>query len=263
MTNIPPGVAPANDATAQSAVYPSLAGKRVVITGGARASARRWWKPLRARARETIFVDILERESNDLVSRLADAPFKTRFHRLDLTDLAAMEAFFKSLGGIDVLINNAGNDDRHELKDITPAYWDERMAVNLRHMLFAAKAVAPGMKARGGGAIINFGSIAWHLGLPGLVLYETAKAGIEGMTRALARELGPDNIRVTAVVPGNVKTPRQMKWYTPEGEAEIVDSQCLKARITPAHVASLVLFLASDDGRMCTGHEYWIDAGWR
>jgi len=170
---------------------------------------------------------------------------------------------FQSLGGIDVLVNNAGNDDRHTLEEITPAYWDERMAVNLRHMLFAAKAVAPGMKGRGGGAIINFGSISWHLGLKGLLLYETAKAGIEGMTRALARELGGDNIRVTAVVPGNVKTPRQMKWYTPDGEAEIVAQQCLKARIAPHHVASLVLFLASDDGRMCTGHEYWIDAGWR
>ena len=263
MTNTPPHAAPANDATAQSAVYPSLAGKRVVITGGGSGIGAALVEAFACQGAETIFVDILERESSDLVSRLADAPFKTRFHRLDLTDLSAMEAFFKSLGGIDVLINNAGNDDRHELKDITPAYWDERMAVNLRHMLFAAKAVVPGMKARGGGAIINFGSIAWHLGLPGLVLYETAKAGVEGLTRALARELGPDNIRVTAVVPGNVKTPRQMKWYTPEGEAEIVDNQCLKARITPAQVSSLVLFLASDDGRMCTGHEYWIDAGWR
>jgi len=196
------------------------------------------------------------------VARLAGMPVPTVFHRIDLTDLAAIESFFRALGGIDVLVNNAGNDDRHTLQDITPDYWDERMAVNLRHMLFAAKAVAPGMKARGGGAIINLGSISWHLGLPGLLLYETAKAGIEGLTRALARELGPDNIRVTTVVPGNVKTPRQMKWYTPEGEAEIVALQCLKARILPQHVASLILFLASDDARMCTGHEYWIDAGW-
>jgi NAD(P)-dependent dehydrogenase (short-subunit alcohol dehydrogenase family) len=262
MTNIPSGVTAANDATAQSAIYPSLAGKRVVITGGGSGIGAALVEAFARQGAETIFVDILERESSDLVARLAGAPFTTVFHRVDITDLAAMEAFFRSLGGIDVLINNAGNDDRHALKDITPAYWDERMAVNLRHMLFAAKAVAAGMKARGGGAIINFGSIAWHLGLPGLVLYETAKAGIEGLTRALARELGPVNIRVTAVVPGNVKTPRQMKWYTPEGEAEIVDQQCLKARIAPARVASLVLFLASDDGRMCTGHEYWIDAGW-
>jgi len=254
-----PGVTAANDVAPASAVYPSLAGKRVVVTGGGSGIGAGLVEAFARQSAETIFIDILESESAGLVSTLGG---KTRFHKVDLTDLNAIETFFKSLGPIDVLVNNAGNDDRHELKDITPAYWDERMAVNLRHMLFAAKAVAPGMKSRGGGAIINLGSISWHLGLPGLLLYETAKAAIEGMTRALARELGPDNIRVTTVVPGNVKTPRQMKWYTPEGEAEIVAAQCLKGRVLPAHVASLVLFLASDDGRMCTGHEYWIDAGW-
>jgi len=245
-----------------AATYPSLAGKRVVITGGGSGIGAGLVEAFARQGAETIFVDILEDESRALVARLAGMPVPTVFHRIDLTDLAAIESFFRALGGIDVLVNNAGNDDRHTLQDITPDYWDERMAVNLRHMLFAAKAVAPGMKARGGGAIINLGSISWHLGLPGLLLYETAKAGIEGLTRALARELGPDNIRVTAVVPGNVKTPRQMKWYTPEGEAEIVAQQCLKGRILPQHVASLILFLASDDARMCTGHEYWIDAGW-
>lgn len=255
MTNAPSGVAAAS--------YPSLAGKRVVVTGGGSGIGAGLVEAFARQGAQTIFVDILEQESTALVAQLADAPIKPVFHHLDLTDLAAIEAFFQSLGPIDVLVNNAGNDDRHTLADITPAYWDERMAVNLRHMLFSAKAVAPGMKGRGGGAIINFGSISWHLGLPGMLLYETAKAGIEGMTRGLARELGDDNIRVTAVLPGNVKTPRQMKWYTPEGEAQIVAQQCLKDRILPAHVASLVLFLASDDGRMCTGHEYWIDAGWR
>src|SRR6201994_748856 len=215
----------------QSAIYPSLAGKRVVITGGGSGIGAGLVEAFARQGAETIFVDILEEESKALVTRLAGMPAATVFHRRDLTDLAAIESFFKSLGDIDVLVNNAGNDDRHTLKDITPAYWDERMAVNLRHMLFAAKAVAPGMKARGGGAIINFSSISWHLGLPDLVLYETAKAGIEGMTRALARELGPDKIRVTAVVPGNVKPPRQERWYTPEGEAEIVDQQCLKERL--------------------------------
>jgi NAD(P)-dependent dehydrogenase (short-subunit alcohol dehydrogenase family) len=245
-----------------SAIYPSLAGKRVVITGGGSGIGAGLVEAFARQGAETIFLDVLERESAELVARLEGTPVKTVFHRVDLTDLSVLEKFFQSLGAIDILVNNAGNDDRHTLADITPAYWDERMAVNLRHMLFAAKAVAPGMKERGGGAIINFGSISWHLGLPGLLLYETAKAGIEGMTRALARELGGDNIRVTAVVPGNVKTPRQMKWYTPQGEAEILDQQCLKERITPEHVASLVLFLASDDGRMCTGQGYWIDAGW-
>ena len=196
------------------------------------------------------------------MASLSGAAVAPTFHECDLTDLAAVKAALARLGEVDVLVNNAANDDRHALAAITPDYWDERMAVNLRHLLFCAQAVAPGMRARGGGAIINLGSISWHLGLPNLVLYETAKAGIEGMTRALARELGGDRIRVTCVVPGNVRTARQQQWYTAEGEAEIVAQQCLKVRLEPEHVAALVLFLASDDGRYCTGHEYWIDAGW-
>jgi NAD(P)-dependent dehydrogenase (short-subunit alcohol dehydrogenase family) len=246
-----------------SAVYPSLQGKRVVVTGGGSGIGAGLVEGFARQGAETLFVDILEAESAALVAKLGDVPVTPVFHRVDLTDIAAVEKFFQAIGPIDVLVNNAGNDDRHDLADITPAYWDERMAVNLRHMLFCAKAAAPGMKQRGGGAIINFGSISWHLGLPGLLLYETAKAAIEGMTRALARELGADNIRVTAVVPGNVKTPRQEKWYTAEGEADIEAAQCLKGRITPQDVAALVLFLASDDARMCTGQSYWIDAGWR
>jgi NAD(P)-dependent dehydrogenase (short-subunit alcohol dehydrogenase family) len=249
-------------APARTAVYPSLAGKRVVVTGGGSGIGASIVEAFARQGAETIFVDILENESNELVRRLADLPIATRFHRLDLTDLAAIESFFRTVGGVDVLVNNAGNDDRHTLQDITPDYWDERMAMNLRHMVFAAKAVAPGMQARGAGAIINLGSIAWHLGLPDLLLYETAKAGILGLTRGLARELGPANIRVTSVVPGNVKTPRQSKWYTAKEEAEIVAQQCLKQRLMPADVSALVLFLASDDARMCTAHEYWIDAGW-
>ena len=235
----------------------------MVVTGGGSGIGAGLVEAFARQGAEVIFADIVEKDSNALVAQLADAPIPPVFYRLDLTDLAAIDVFFQSLGPVDVLVNNAGNDDRHVLADITPAYWDDRIAINLRHMLFAAKAAAPGMKARGGGAIINFGSISWHLGLKGLLAYETAKAGIEGMTRALARELGEDNIRVTCVVPGNVKTPRQMKWYTPEDEAQIVAQQCLKDRLLPEHIASLVLFLASDDGRMCTGHEYWIDAGWR
>jgi NAD(P)-dependent dehydrogenase (short-subunit alcohol dehydrogenase family) len=119
------------------------------------------------------------------------------------------------------------------------------------------------MREKGAGVIINMGSISWHLGLPDLVLYETCKAAIEGLTRALAREVGPDNIRVNCVVPGNIRTPRQLKWYTPEGEAEIVNAQCLNGRLVPADVAAMVLFLASDDARLITGHEYFVDAGWR
>ncbi|MGR4863040.1 D-xylose 1-dehydrogenase [Caulobacter sp. LARHSG274] len=246
-----------------SAIYPSLQGKRVVITGGGSGIGAGIVAGFARQGAEVIFLDVVDADSQALVAQLAGSAIAPVYLRCDLTDLDAVARTFAEIGPIDVLVNNAGNDDRHSLAEITPAYWDQRMAVNLRHMLFATQAVAPGMKARGGGAIINFGSISWHLGLPDLVLYETAKAAIEGMTRALARELGPDDIRVTCVVPGNVKTKRQEKWYTPEGEAQIVAAQCLKGRLLPENVASLVMFLASDDAALCTGHEYWIDAGWR
>jgi NAD(P)-dependent dehydrogenase (short-subunit alcohol dehydrogenase family) len=189
------------------------------------------------------------------------------YSRCDLTDLDGLKTCFaaieEQLGGVDILINNAANDDRHTIDEITPAYWDERMAVNLRHQFFASQAVIPAMRRAGGGSIVNFGSISWHLALPDLLLYQTAKAAIEGLTRSMARDLGRDGIRVNAVIPGNVQTPRQERWYTPEGEAELVAAQCLDGRIQPADVAALVLFLASDDARMCTGHDYFVDAGWR
>ncbi|HZF14859.1 MAG TPA: SDR family oxidoreductase [Steroidobacteraceae bacterium] len=245
------------------ALYPSLKSKRVVVTGGGSGIGAAIVEAFARQGSEVIFLDVLEAESHELVRSLAGSPHAPVFRRCDLTDLAAIAASFAAIGPVDVLVNNAANDDRHTPGAVTGAYWDNRMSVNLRHQFFCSQAVAPGMKQRGGGAIVNMGSISWHLGVKDLVVYETAKAGIEGMTRALAREYGPDAIRVTCVVPGNVKTPRQSKWYTPEGEAEIVAGQCLKTRLHPGHVAALVLFLSSDDGRMCTGHEYWIDAGWR
>jgi NAD(P)-dependent dehydrogenase (short-subunit alcohol dehydrogenase family) len=246
-----------------TAVYPSLKGRRVVVTGGGSGIGAGLVEAFVRQGAEVHFLDVLQAESEALARALGDAEPAPVFHRCDLKDADAIAAVFARIGPVDVLLNNAGNDDRHTLDEVTPAYFDDRLAVNLRHMLFCAKAAAPGMKARGGGAIINLGSISWHLGLPDLVLYETAKAGVEGMTRALARELGRDGVRVTCVAPGNVRTPRQLKWYTPEGEAEIVRSQCLDGRIEPADVAALALFLASDDARFCTGHTYWIDAGWR
>ncbi|WP_420801958.1 SDR family NAD(P)-dependent oxidoreductase [Sphingomonas cavernae] len=253
---------------ATSAIYPSLAGKRILVTGGGTGIGEGLVEAFVRQGARVAFIDIADAPSRALAARLAidsvDAPC---FEHCDLTDVAALRATIarieENLGGIDVLINNAANDDRHAIADVTPEYWDERIAVNLRHLFFAAQAVIPSMKRAGGGVILNFGSISWHLALADLVLYQTAKAGIEGLTRSLARDLGRDNIRVNTIVPGNVKTPRQMKWYTPEGEAEIVAAQCLEARIEPADVAALVLFLASDDARMCTGHEYFVDAGWR
>jgi NAD(P)-dependent dehydrogenase (short-subunit alcohol dehydrogenase family) len=182
---------------------------------------------------------------------------------LNLTDIATVKQAAAEHGPFDVLVNNAANDDRHRIDAVTEEYWDDRMDVNLKHQFFCTQAVLPGMRARGGGSIINMGSISWHLALPELALYQTAKAAIEGLTRSLARDLGRDNIRVNCVVPGNVRTERQLKWYTPEGEQEIVNSQCLIGRLLPHDIAALVLFLASDDAKLMTGHEYFIDAGWR
>ncbi|MBB3910764.1 SDR family oxidoreductase [Sphingomonas desiccabilis] len=250
------------------AIYPSLKDKRVIVTGGGSGIGEGLTEAFVAQGARVAFVDIAQEASQQLVARLSqDAAHAPRFFGCDLTDIAALRACFAEmeaeLGGVDILINNAGNDDRHTVEQVTPEYWDERLAVNLRHQFFAAQAVAPAMKQNGGGVILNFGSISWHLALPELVLYQTSKAAIEGLTRSLARDLGRENIRVNTIVPGNVQTPRQERWYTPEGEAEIIAGQCLNGRIQPTDVAALVLFLASDDARMCTGHDYFIDAGWR
>ena len=251
-----------------NAIYPSLRDKRVVVTGGGSGIGAGLVEGFVRQGARVAFVDLAEEASHALVETLTpDATHAPLFHRLDLTDLDAvartMRAIEEEWGGVDVLVNNAGNDDRHAPDAVTPAYWDDRMAVNLRHLFFCAQAVIPGMKAQGHGVILNFGSISWHLGLEDLVIYQTAKAAIEGMTRALARDLGPAGIRVNTIVPGNVQTPRQEKWYTPEGEARIVDAQCLKARVQPCDIAAMALFLAADDARLCTGHNYWVDAGWR
>lgn len=248
--------------------YPSLEGKRVVITGGGSGIGAGLVEAFVRQHARVAFVDIAEAPSRALVEQVsAEAGAAPLFEPVDLCDVAALARtlarFEDALGGVDILINNAASDDRHAIEDVTPAAWDDRMAVNLRHQFFAAQAVVPAMKRAGGGVILNLGSISWHLGLPDLVLYQTAKAAIEGLTRALARDLGRDGIRVNTIVPGNVETPRQKKWYTPEGEAEIVAAQCLDGRIQPTDVAALALFLASDDARMCTGHDYWVDAGWR
>jgi NAD(P)-dependent dehydrogenase (short-subunit alcohol dehydrogenase family) len=167
------------------------------------------------------------------------------------------------LGDIGVLINNAGNDDRHAMDQVTPAYWDERMSVNLRHMFFAAQAVAPQMKRLGGGAIINLGSIIWRLKHTGLPVYNVIKASVTGLTRVLAREFGPFGIRVNTISPGAVWTERQIKlWYTPEVEKEVMAGQCLKTRVLPSDVANMALFLASDAAEKCTAQDFIVDGGW-
>ncbi len=247
-----------------SAIYPSLKGRKVLITGGGSGIGAGLVQAFVAQGAKVSFIDLVD-EVTDKIDTGVLGVMPT-FYKCDLTDTPLLEKTLAEVlkdGPVTILLNNAARDDRHTLSEVTSEFFDKNIGVNLKHMMMCTRAVVPGMKAAGGGAIINFGSISWHLGLPDLVLYETAKAGIEGMTRAMARELGPDNIRVTTIIPGNVKTPRQMKWYTPEGEQQIVDAQCLKGRIEPQHVASLALFLASDDAGLCTGHGYWIDAGWR
>lgn len=251
----------------QSAIYPDLAGKRVIVTGGGSGIGEGIVEAFAEQGARVGFLDIADEASQALVSSLQGAIAQPQFKHCDITDLDALDAslgiLLAALGGCDILINNAACDDRHGIEEVTSADWDARMAVNLKHHFFAAKQVIPAMKAAGGGSIINLGSISWHLGLESLVVYQTAKAAIEGLTRSLARELGRDGIRVNAIIPGNVETPRQMRWYTPEGEAEIVAAQCLEGRIQPADIAAMALFLGSDSARFCTGHNYWVDAGWR
>lgn len=252
----------------ERASYPSLDGKRVLITGGGSGIGAGLVEAFANQGARVAFVDIADDVSTALAAQVSTyVSYPPLYRSCDLMNISQLQQVFSDveadLGGLDILVNNAGNDDRHTISDVTPEYWNDRINVNLRHQFFAVQAAIPAMKQAGGGVILNFGSISWHLALPDLVLYQTAKGAIEGMTRALARDLGRDNIRVNTILPGNVQTPRQERWYTPEGEAEIIAAQCLNGRIQPSDVAALALFLASDDARMCTGHNYWIDAGWR
>lgn len=251
----------------RAASYPSLERKRVVVTGGGSGIGAAIVEGFARQGSQVVFLDIAESDSRALERELNGLPVKPRYLPCDLTDLQGLKETFeqieKAMGTVEVLVNNAANDDRHRLEEVTPRYWDERIAVNLRHLFFGAQAVAPGMRAAGSGAIINLGSISWRVGLTDLAIYQTAKAGIEGLTRALARELGPCGVRVVCVLPGAVRTPRQSQlWLTPDAEADILKSQCIRARIEPADIAAMVLFLASDDARMCTGHNYFVDGGW-
>lgn len=248
-----------------TAIYPSLANKTVVITGGGSGIGADIVRGFVRQKARVFFLDIAEAESRALVDRLEGA---ATFFRCDLTNIAELKSVLATIeakaGPVATLVNNAANDDRHRMEDVTEAYWNERIAVNLRHYFFAAQAVVPGMRKANGGAIVNLGSVSWHLAMSDLALYETAKAGIEGMTRALARELGEANIRVSCVIPGAVRTPRQMAlWHTPDEEVKILAQQCLKARVEPTDISAMVLFLASDDARFCTNHSYWVDAGYR
>ncbi|MEO8386107.1 MAG: SDR family oxidoreductase [Betaproteobacteria bacterium] len=247
--------------------YPSLAERVVFVSGGGSGIGAVLVEHFAQQGARVAFCDIDDAASTALVVKLAaTCKHAPRFGHCDVCDIEAYQAHLvkveAELGAIRVLINNAGNDARHTLAELTPEYWDRCQALNLKHQVFAIQQVAPGMAAAGGGSIINLGSISWMRGRANLVGYTTAKAAISGLSRTLARELGEQNIRVNTLVPGAIVTERQqVLWRNPEEDQKFIDLQCLKFRLDPAHVARTALFLAADDSNGITGQNIIVDAG--
>ena len=252
----------------QLAKYGSLQGKRVFITGGGSGIGESLVAEFAAQGALVAFVDIAVEASEALCRRLAEAGLTAPlFRHCDITDIASLQAVMAELahklGDFDILVNNAANDQRHQAQDVTLEYWNERIAINQRPMFFTCQAVFEGMKRQGGGSIINVSSISWHMKSGGYPVYATTKAAVVGLTRGLARDYGAHNIRVNTVTPGWVMTQRQIDlWVDDAAEAEIKKSQCLPNKLMPQDIAAMVLFLASDDGAMCSSQEFIVDAGW-
>ncbi|MCU1441585.1 MAG: hypothetical protein JWP85_2582 [Rhodoglobus sp.] len=252
----------------QFASYPSLAGRVAFVSGGASGLGAEFVHQLAAQGARVAFVDLDAASGEQLSAAVAEEggpqPWFERCDVRDIPDLqGAITAAAAALGPITVLVNNAANDKRDRVADVDVALWDDRMAVNVRHHFFAAQAVWPMMREQGGGSIINLGSISAHIDLMDLPGYITSKAGVEGLTRTLARELGPDGIRVNCIIPGWVMTKRQLdEWITPEAEASIARNQCLPQKLYPDDVARLMLWLAADDSRSCTAQKWIVDGGW-
>ena len=250
------------------AIYPSLRDRVVFVTGGASGIGAAIVERFCKQGAKVSFVDIDEDGANATVDKIAKAGDPApSFIRCDLKNIEALRGAIGGVieddGPIRTLVNNAANDERHDIDDVTPEYFDDRMAVNLRHQFFATQSVHDAMAKAGGGSIVNIGSVTWLVGQGGMPLYSTAKAAIAGLTRALARDLGPKNIRVNSVLPGWIMTERQIdKWLTPEGERDLLESQCLKRKFYPDDLAKVVLFLASDDSGICTNQNYIADGGW-
>jgi NAD(P)-dependent dehydrogenase (short-subunit alcohol dehydrogenase family) len=246
-----------------AAQYPDLAGRTVFISGGGSGIGAAFVRAFAAQRASVAFVDIADAVSQALARELGSA---VRYWHCDVRDIASLRATIaaaaEAMGPVRVLVNNAARDDRHKLEEVTPEYWDNNQAVNLRHQFFAAQAVAPQMAAAGGGSIVNLGSVSWMRGRPDLAGYTTAKAAINGLTRTLARELGPRNIRVNCIVPGAIATERQRAlWVSPEKEREFLEQQCLKFRLSEQDVARTALFLASEEARAITGQNLIVDGG--
>jgi NAD(P)-dependent dehydrogenase (short-subunit alcohol dehydrogenase family) len=250
------------------ASYPSLRDRVVLVSGGGSGIGASLVAHFAAQGARVAFLDVARDASEALAASLAqESAHPPLFLPCDLRDVAALRSSVaeveRRLGPVRALVNNAASDDRHRTAEVTPEYWDERMAVNLRHQFFATQAVVPGMAAAGGGSIVNMGSIAWVIPSTGLPAYVTAKAGIVGLTRTLAHELGGSWIRVNCVMPGAIATERQRRlWLTPEYEAQVLSRQALKRLLEPDDVARLVLFLAADDSQAITNQSYVVDAGW-
>ena len=250
-----------------TARYPSLAGMPVVISGGASGIGEALVRNFAAQGAKVGFVDIMAERGERLAGELVAAGLIARFSHCDITDIAAYQAaiagFADAHGDALALVNNAAHDERHDWADVTPAYWDDRMAVNLKHSFFAIQAVAPGMIAAGRGSIINTGSISWMIMAPRLPIYESAKAAAHGLTRSMARELGKHGIRVNTMVPGWVMTERQLThWLDAATEKLIDDSQALAGRVYPGDIARMALFLAADDSAMISAQQFLVDGGW-
>lgn len=250
------------------ASYPSLNGRSVLVTGGGSGIGAQIVRRFCEQGSKVAFVDIDRQASGELVGALSEeglaAPL---FLPCDLRDIAALQEAVRQAGEtngpITVLVNNAARDDRHPFDTVTPEYWDERFAANLRHQFFAAQAAYPMMKEAGGGSIINMGSTSWMVGQGGMAAYTAAKSGVLGLTRSLARDWGADNIRVNSLAPGWIMTERQKNlWLTPAGEQELMARQCLKRQLVPDDIARVVLFLASDDSGAMTNQSYIVDGGW-
>ncbi len=249
------------------ATYPSLHDRVVFISGGSSGIGAELVRAFAQQGSRVAFCGTKADGGHALIYELTQAGHPAPWYAAcDVRDVAAYQSVLQrviaELGPVRVLVNNAGRDDRHAMEDVTPAFWDDRLALNLKHYFFAIQAVAPAMTAAGGGSIVNMGSVSWMRGRPNLVGYTTAKAGILGLTRTLARELGGRGIRVNALVPGAIVTERQTTLHRdPAADQAFLDAQCLKIRLDPGHVARPTLFLAADDSDGITGQHVLVDAG--
>ena len=251
-----------------SAIYSSLDGKVVLVTGGASGIGEAIVEAFVAQKSRVLFCDVQDEVAQTLIERLRQPEYvPPQYFHCDLTNIEelkqTLDRVLRSVPAIDVLVNNAGNDKRHNIEEVTPDFWDWCIQTNLKHQFFMAQAVLPGMRKAKRGAIINMGSIAWMIPSTGVPVYATAKAAIVGLTRTLAHEVGGDGIRVNCVLPGAIFTERQRRlWLTDDYKKEILNRQALKTEIQPADVAKLVLFLASDESLAITNQSFVIDAGW-